>query len=117
VDDHCRGIDAALRGGKPGQIYNFGGKAERYNIDVTRSILEVCGKTESLINYVPDRPGHDLRYAINCDKAKAELDWQPVIPFDVGLAETVAWYRTHSEWIDRIKSGLYRTRYTSLAQN
>ena len=77
VLDHCRGIDAALRRGRAGEVYNFGGKSERYNLDVTRTILELCGKSESLIQYVTDRPGHDRRYAINCAKAESELGWQP----------------------------------------
>ena len=81
VLDHCRGIDAALRRGRAGEVYNLGGKSERYNIDVTRTILGLCGKTESLIQYVTDRLGHDRRYAINCSKAEAELGWRPTVAF------------------------------------
>jgi dTDP-glucose 4,6-dehydratase len=108
VLDHCRGIDAALRWGKAGEIYNFGGKSERYNIDVTRAILNGCGKPESLIHYVTDRLGHDRRYAINCNKAESELDWHPTIAFEEGLANTITWYQTHTEWVSRVRSGAYR---------
>ena len=108
VLDHCRGIDAALRRGRAGEVYNFGGRSERYNIDVTRTILGLCGKTESLIRYVTDRPGHDRRYAINCDKAESELGWRPTVSFEHGLADTVAWYKSHAGWIERVRSGAYR---------
>ncbi len=103
VADHCRGIDLALRRGRAGQVYNFGGRSERYNIDVTRTILRLCGKTDSLIRYVTDRPGHDRRYAINCDKAESELGWRPTVPFEQGLADTVAWYKAQCE-LDRAGS-------------
>ncbi len=93
VVDHCRGVDIALRHGRAGEVYNFGGKSERYNLDVTRTILELCGKSESLIRYVTDRPGHDRRYAINCAKAESELGWYPTVAFEDGLAATVAWYK------------------------
>ena len=108
VLDHCRGIDAALRRGRSGEVYNLGGRSERYNIDVTRAILSSCGKTDSLIRYVTDRPGHDRRYAINCDKAESELNWRPTIAFEKGLADTVDWYKAHPTWIDRVRSGAYR---------
>jgi dTDP-glucose 4,6-dehydratase len=110
VVDHCRGVDAALRRGRAGEVYNFGGKSERYNLDVTRAILELCGKSESLIQYVTDRPGHDRRYAIDCAKAESELQWYPTVGFETGLAATVAWYRDHASWIERVRSGAYRRR-------
>ncbi len=110
VLDHCRGIDAALRRGRPGSIYNFGGRCERYNLDVTRAVLELCGKPETLIRHVIDRPGHDRRYAVDCAKAEAELGWRPQVPFAQGLAETVAWYRDHAGWVERVRSGAYRER-------
>jgi dTDP-glucose 4,6-dehydratase len=108
VLDHCCGIDAAMRRGRPGEVYNFGGKSERYNIDVTRTILALCGKPESLIRHVTDRLGHDRRYAINCTKAETELGWRPTVTFEKGLAETVRWYQTHATWIERVRSGAYR---------
>jgi dTDP-glucose 4,6-dehydratase len=108
VLDHCRGIDAVLRKGKAGEVYNLGGLSERYNIDVTRAILAACGKTDSLIKYVTDRLGHDRRYAIDCSKSEAELGWRPTVSFEEGLASTVAWYKTNSTWIERVRSGAYR---------
>jgi dTDP-glucose 4,6-dehydratase len=108
VLDHCRGIDAALRQGRAGEVYNFGGNSERYNIDVTRAILVLCDKPEGLIRYVTDRLGHDRRYAINCTKAETELAWRPAVAFENGLADTVAWYQTHAAWIERVRSGTYR---------
>jgi len=108
VLDHCRGIDAAMRRGKAGEIYNFGGRSERYNIDVTRAILGLCGKPESLIRHVTDRLGHDRRYAVDCSKAEAELSWRPTVSFEEGLASTVEWYRANAYWVDRVRSGAYR---------
>jgi dTDP-glucose 4,6-dehydratase len=108
VSDHCRGIDAALRRGRPGAIYNFGGRCERYNLDITRMILKLVGRPETLIRHVTDRPGHDRRYAVDCSLAEAELGWRPLVPFDRGLEETVAWYRENSEWVERVRSGAYR---------
>jgi dTDP-glucose 4,6-dehydratase len=108
VVDHCRGVDAALRRGRAGEVYNLGGKSERYNIDVTRAILEMCGKSERLIQYVTDRPGHDRRYAINCEKAERDLGWHPTVAFEEGLATTVRWYKGHTTWVERVRSGAYR---------
>jgi dTDP-glucose 4,6-dehydratase len=110
VLDHCRGIGAALRRGRPGEVYNFGGKSERFNIDVTLGLLMLCGKTEDLIRYVTDRPGHDRRYAVNCSRAESELGWRPTVTFEQGLVETVEWYRSNARWVDRVRSGEYRTR-------
>jgi dTDP-glucose 4,6-dehydratase len=108
VLDHCRGIDAALRRGRSGDVYNFGGKSERFNIDVTRAILALCGKSESLIRHVTDRLGHDRRYAVNCTKAETELEWHPIVAFEDGLDETVRWYQNNTTWIERVRSGAYR---------
>src|SRR4051795_9217635 len=108
VTDHCRGVDAALRRGRPGHVYNFGGRSERFNLDVTRKVLELTGKTESLIKYVADRPGHDRRYAVECARAEAELGWRPTVTFEDGLAQTVDWYRTNTRWVERVRSGAYR---------
>jgi dTDP-glucose 4,6-dehydratase len=108
VLDHCRGIDAALRRGRGGEVYNFGGRSERYNLDVTRAVLALTGKPATLIRHVTDRPGHDRRYAVDCSKAEAELGWRPAIAFEDGLAATVEWYRTHPEWVERVRSGAYR---------
>jgi dTDP-glucose 4,6-dehydratase len=108
VRDHCCAVDAALRKGQAGEVYNFGGKSERYNIAVTRAILDLCAKPESLIQYVTDRLGHDRRYAINCAKAEVVLGWQPTVSFEEGLAATVAWYQANTGWVNRVRSGAYR---------
>ena len=109
VHDHCRGVAAALRRGRAGEIYNFGGRSERYNMDVTRTVLKLTGKPVSLIRHVTDRPGHDRRYAVNCSKAERELGWNQEVTFEQGLAATVEWYQTHTTWIERVRSGAYRT--------
>lgn len=111
VLDHCRGIEAALRRGREGEVYNFGGRSEMRNIDLTRLLLKLLDKPESLIRYVQDRPGHDLRYAIDCTKAERELGWSPQVTFEAGLRETIDWYRQHADWVARIKSGAYRSYY------
>jgi len=108
VRDHCRGISLAVKHGRGGEVYNFGGHSEQFNIDVTRAVLKLTGKTESLIEYVVDRPGHDRRYAVDCTKAEKELHWTPTISFEEGLVETVQWYQTHGEWVNRIRSKAYR---------
>lgn len=111
VRDHCRGIDAALRKGVAGEIYNFGGKCELKNIDLTKKLLAALNKPDSLIEYVTDRPGHDLRYAIDCAKAERELGWTPEIDFETGLAETISWYQENSRWVARVRSGEYLHYY------
>jgi dTDP-glucose 4,6-dehydratase len=97
VDDHCRAVDFLLERGQPGETYNIGGGNEVPNIDLTRRILSLLGKPESLIRRVPDRPGHDRRYSLDCAKLRA-LGWRPQVPFADGLAQTVAWYREHEAW-------------------
>lgn len=108
VKDHCVGVDEVVRHGKVGEIYNLGGHSERHNIDVVKEILKCLGKPESLISYVEDRPGHDLRYAIDCSKAKRELGWEPSHVFEEALKETVDWYLAHRDWLDNINNGNYR---------
>lgn len=111
VLDHCRGIDAALQRGRVGEVYNFGGRTEMQNIELTKLLLRLLGKPESLIQFVQDRPGHDLRYAIDCSKAERELGWSPEVTFEDGLQKTIHWYQSHSEWIERIRSGEYLNYY------
>lgn len=112
VLDHCRGIEAAWRNGQPGEIYNFGGGCELTNLELTHRLLDAVGKPRSLIRFVTDRPGHDLRYAIDYSKANRELGWSPQIDFNDGLRDTIAWYQSHGEWVNRIKSGAYRNYYS-----
>ncbi|MFG0336062.1 MAG: dTDP-glucose 4,6-dehydratase [Maioricimonas sp. JB049] len=111
VLDHCRGIEAALERGRVGGVYNFGGNCELQNIDLTRTLLRLLDKPESLIRYVTDRPGHDLRYAIDSSKAEQELGWSPQVDFAEGLRETIDWYRDNADWVERIRSGAYQSYY------
>jgi dTDP-glucose 4,6-dehydratase len=108
VSDHCSALDAVLQRGREGEVYNIGGESEMRNIEVAKLILQALGASEDLIQFVSDRPGHDLRYAINCDKSRRELAWAPQVPFGEGLAQTIAWYRDHQGWLDSVRSGQYR---------
>jgi dTDP-glucose 4,6-dehydratase len=111
VEDNCRGILAALEKGQSGEVYNLGGGNERPNIEVTRAILKHLKKPETLIQFVKDRPGHDRRYAIDCRKANRELAWKPRIKFEKGLKETITWYVKNLDWVERVKTGEYRSYY------
>ena len=111
VEDHCRGLLAALEKGKAGQVYNFGASSERRNIEIVKGVLGLLGKPESLIEYVKDRPGHDRRYAIDATKASRELGWAPRYRFEDALAATVTWYREHRGWWERILTGEYLRYY------
>ena len=104
VLDHCRGVGAAWRKGKPGEVYNFGGRCEMANLDLTKLLLKLLGKPDTLIEYVKDRLGHDRRYAIDCTKAERELGWAPQATFDAGLRETIAWYQANAAWVSDLKS-------------
>jgi len=110
VLDHCRGVELALLKGRPGGVYNFGGDAEKPNIEVVRTILSALGKPESLIKYVTDRPGHDRRYAMDFTLAGRELGFAPSYDFERGMAETLAWYEANAAWMQDVKSGAY-TRF------
>jgi dTDP-glucose 4,6-dehydratase len=111
VDDHCEALDAILLNGRSGEVYNIGANDERRNLEVVRAILRLTGRDESLIRHVPDRPGHDRRYAMNAAKIRDGLGWQPRRTFDDGLAETVAWYRDNRAWTEGVRSGTYRDYY------
>ena len=114
VEDHCSAVDKIIRYGKVGEIYNIGGNNEKANIDIVKIILEALGKPESLITYVKDRPGHDKRYAINSCKIQNELGWKPQTDFDVGMRQTIEWYKNNPKWIERILNGEYRKTRCSL---
>ncbi len=111
VQDHCSALVAVLEKGTSQEVYNVGGSCERENIHVLRSILAETGADHSLITHVTDRKAHDRRYAINSAKVMQELGWQASTRFETGLRETVAWYRSNSEWCNHVRSGEYRTYY------
>ena len=110
VEDHCAAIDAILRRGREGEVYNVGGHNERSNIEVVRTILRALGKGEEQISYVTDRKGHDRRYAIDPTKIGRELGWQPATKFDDGIQATISWYQEHETWWADILSGAYEKR-------
>lgn len=101
VEDHCTAVWDALTRGRPGEVYNVGGDAERTNLALVREILRQLGKPESLIAFVKDRAGHDRRYALDASKFRQELGWRPEVAFEEGLARTIDWYRAHPEWLAR----------------
>ncbi len=109
VSDHCRGVELTLFKGQAGRAYNFGGNAEKPNIEVVKTILSALGKPESLIAYVKDRPGHDRRYAMDYSLAQRELGFEPEYTFERGIAETLAWYAGNTAWLDQVQSGAYRS--------
>ena len=107
VEDHCKAIDMIIHNGVTGEVYNVGGHNERQNIDVVKTILGHLAKPESLITYVKDRAGHDLRYAIDPTKISTELGWEPETSFEDGMKKTICWYLDNKEWMDQIKTGKY----------
>ena len=114
VEDHCKAIDMILHGGRIGEVYNIGGHNERANIDVVKTVLSILGKDESLITYVKDRPGHDMRYAIDPTKIKNELGWYPETTFENGIKKTVEWYLQNEDWWQEIVSGEYMNYYEKM---
>ena len=117
VEDHCSAIDLVIHNGKIGEIYNIGGHNEKANIYIVKKILEILGKPESLITYVADRKGHDLRYAIDPTKIHNELGWLPQTKFDDGIVKTVKWYLDNKAWWENIISGEYKEYYKKMYEN
>ncbi len=111
VEDYCRAIALALDRAKPGSIYNVSSGVSQPNLKIVRTILQLLGKSESLIQYVKDRPGHDRRYALDSSKIQRELGWSPLVSFEEGIRKTIQWYRSNSEWLDHARSGEYRNYY------
>ena len=111
VDDHCRAILAVLEKGRAGEVYNIGGSRSLPNLEVVQRILRLTGKPDSLMTRVTDRPGHDRRYALSSEKLTRETGWAPQVPFEEGLASTIEWYKSNSQWIQRVKSGEYQEFY------
>ena len=114
VYDHCSGIDLVMRNGEIGEVYNIGGHNEKHNIEVVKEILKALGKPESLITYVSDRKGHDLRYAIDPTKFETKLGWKPKYTFETGIKETIEWFMNNQEWMDDVTSGDYLKYYEQM---
>lgn len=117
VKDHCIAIDLIVRKGTVGEIYNIGGHNEKTNLEVVKVILRELGKSEELISYVTDRPGHDRRYAIDPAKISKELGWEPTTLFDEGIVMTIRWYLDNEPWLQNIISGEYRNYYDKMYGN
>lgn len=117
VEDHCSAIDLIIHNGRVGEVYNIGGHNERTNLEVVKTILKELGKSEDLITYVKDRPGHDLRYAIDPSKISNELGWEPTTRFEEGIKKTIKWYLDNKEWWQEIISGEYQNYYENMYGN
>ncbi len=117
VEDHCRALRALVEKGRAGEIYNVGGNRSLRNLEVVRKILQATGASESLIQHVADRPGHDRRYALSSEKTMRETGWSPEVAFEDGLSRTIAWYRSNAGWVERVKTGEYQTYYARNYEN
>ena len=114
VGDHCTAIDLILHKGRVGEVYNIGGHNEKTNLEVVKTILKELGKPESLITYVKDRAGHDMRYAIDPAKTRRELGWEPTTLFDKGIKMTIKWFLDNRSWWENIISGDYKDYYVKM---
>ena len=114
VEDHCRAVDLVLRQGVPGDVYNIGGCNEMRNLELVEMLVDKLGRSRDLITFVKDRPGHDLRYAIDASKIMGDLGWNPRVDFQAGLAMTVDWYLEHRSWWEEIRSGEYTSYYEKM---
>jgi dTDP-glucose 4,6-dehydratase len=117
VEDHCTAIDVVLQKGVVGDVYNIGGNNEWKNIDIVKLLLGMLKKPESLISFVKDRPGHDLRYAIDSGKIARQLGWSPSVTFEEGISRTIGWYLANERWWRRVMTGEYRTYYRQQYEN
>jgi dTDP-glucose 4,6-dehydratase len=117
VEDHCIAIDLIIHNGKVGEVYNIGGHNEKTNLEVVKTIIKELGKSEELIHYVTDRPGHDMRYAIDPTKIKNELGWEPTTTFDEGIKKTIQWYLDNKSWWENIINGEYQNYYDKMYAN
>ncbi len=126
VEDHCRAIQCVLTNGKPGEVYNIGGNNEKTNLEVVNTICSLLDELvpdsphkphSSLITYVPDRPGHDRRYAIDATKISQELGWKPNETFESGIRKTVQWYLDNDDWVQKVTSGAYRGERLGLTES
>ena len=114
VNDHCTAIDLIIRRGRDGEVYNIGGHNEVSNLNVVKTILKALNKPESLIHFVKDRPGHDLRYAMDPTKIETELGWEPEYTFETGIQKTIDWYLNNREWWEHIVNGEYQNYYAEM---
>lgn len=114
VSDHCEAIDLVRSAGRFGEVYNIGGHNEMTNIEIVKLILKQLGRSEALIQFVQDRPGHDHRYAIDASKIEQELGWTTHYSIEVGMEETINWYLAHPGWVERIVTGTYKTYYQDM---
>ncbi|MBP9989761.1 MAG: dTDP-glucose 4,6-dehydratase [Oscillospiraceae bacterium] len=117
VEDHCKAIDLIIHNGRIGEVYNVGGHNEMRNIDIVKLICDKLNKPQSLITFVTDRKGHDMRYAIDPTKIHNELSWLPETKFADGIDKTIDWYLTHREWWEEIISGEYQNYYEKMYKN
>ena len=117
VEDHCKAIDLILENGRLGEVYNIGGHNEKTNLEVVKTVLKILGKSEDLIRFVKDRPGHDMRYAIDPTKIRNELGWYPETTFEDGIEKTVKWYLENRQWWENIINGDYMKYYEKMYKN
>lgn len=108
VEDCCQAIDLILHRGGVGEVYNVGGRSEYKNIDIAKKVIKTLAKSEDYIKFVPDRPGHDFRYALDISKIRRELEWEPTLSFEKGLEATIKWYRENQWWWQPLKRRLER---------
>jgi dTDP-glucose 4,6-dehydratase len=111
VEDNCRGILTVLEHGRIGEVYNIGGLDVEENLTIARTLLRLIGKPETLLYYVKDRPGHDRRYALHCDKMEKDLNWKPLVPLEEGLRQTIDWYKANVKWMEGVRHGEYLSYY------
>ena len=117
VEDHCKAIDLILENGRLGEVYNIGGHNEKTNLEVVKTVLKILGKSEDLIRFVKDRPGHDMRYAIDPTKIRNELGWYPETTFEDGIKKTIQWYLDNRQWWENIINGDYMKYYEKMYKN
>jgi dTDP-glucose 4,6-dehydratase len=117
VEDNCRGLLSVLERGRIGEVYNIGGSDVVENLTMAQRLLRLMGKSENLLSYVKDRPGHDRRYALNCEKMERDLGWKPEITLEKGLQQTIRWYQTNQEWLAGVRGGDYRSYYERYYEN
>ena len=117
VEDNCRGILAVLEKGRSGEVYNIGGCDIEENLTMAQRLLRLTGRPQTLLSFVKDRPGHDRRYALKCQKMERELGWKPLISLEAGMRQTIDWYRTNNEWVAGVRDGAYRSYYEKYYEN